>query len=360
MRVAPFALGYAYAIVVALGLAYGGAWTLAPAILTFVVLPVLDAFVGVSWWNPNADDEARLRADLGFRILTWAWVPVGLTLTILALGAFADPARTLGERIALAAGVGLMNGVVGITYAHELVHQPARFEQFLGEVLLTMVSYPHFRVEHVFGHHKHVGTPRDPATSRRGESFYAYFARTVPGQARSAWQLERERLVRGSKPAWRNRLVWYACALAAVYAAIVFVFGGAATALFALQSIVAFASLEVVNYVEHYGLARREVVPGRYEPAAPRHSWNAGNRVSNWVLINLARHSDHHAVASRRYQLLRTYDGAEAPQLPYGYGSMFLLALVPPLWFRVMNPRLNLLAISQESASSAFVHEILA
>lgn len=236
-----------------------------------------------------------------------------------------------------------MNGVIGITYAHELIHQPSRFEQFLGEVLLVLVGYGHWRVEHVYGHHRNVATPADPATSRRGESIFAFYGRSVVGSFVSAWGLERARLRRaGLAPLGpRNRLYWYAvatCALAAVaYAA-----GGTLAAVaFISQGVVAFSSLEIINYVEHYGLTRRELAPGRYEPTRPKHSWNAGQRVSNALLINLARHSDHHATASRRYQILRTFDDDAAPQLPHGYATMFLIALVPPLWFAMMNARVD-------------------
>jgi alkane 1-monooxygenase len=343
MRLAPFTLAYVYAAAVLAGAALRGPWVLLPALLTFVVLPALDALCGVSLWNPAPDEERSLAADPRYRWITWAWLPVGAAATFYALAASLGPGWSWPERIGLAVGTGLMNGVAGIVYAHELVHQPGRFEQFLGEAMLTLVTYTHFRVEHVFGHHRLVATPHDPATSRYGESFYAFLVRSVGGQVVSAARLEAERLERLGAAPWgpRNRILAYAAVLVLLYAAIFALAGWPGAIFFAAQSVAAFVSLEVVNYLEHYGLVRREIAPGKYETVKPRHSWNSAHRVSNWLMINLARHSDHHAVASRRYQILRTFGPDEAPQLPAGYGSMYVLALVPPLWFAVMNPRVD-------------------
>jgi len=343
LRAAPFSLAYIYAIAVAAGIEARGPWLLLPLLLTFAIIPIADAVAGISSWNPRGDEERVLAEDARYRLITWAWLPAGICMNAWALFAASAPAWTLAQRVELAIGVGLMNGVAGIVYAHELVHQASRFERFLGEAMLMLVTYPHFRVEHVFGHHRYVATPRDPATARYGEHFYAFFVRSVLGQLRSAWHLEAERLRRLDVAVFstRNRLLVYTLALAALYAAIAWRFGGFGVAFFAGQSLVAFGSLELINYLEHYGLLRRETGPNQYETVRPYHSWNAAHRVSNWTLINLGRHSDHHAAASRRYQILRTFDDGEAPQLPAGYPGMYLLALVPPLWFRVMNPRVR-------------------
>ncbi|MDE2480787.1 MAG: alkane 1-monooxygenase [bacterium] len=341
MRWLPYGFGYVYALVTAAAVAWRGPWLLAPAVLSFVLLPALDAAVGILRWNPSPDAEAALQRHPIFAALTWLWVPIGVGMTIVAIAAACGPSWTWPERLALAFGLGLMNSVVGIVYAHELVHRAHRFEQWLGETLLALVTYTHFRVEHVFGHHRFVGTSRDPATARLGENFYAFCARSVVGQVVSAWHLEAERLARAGEGTWtpRNRMLGYACATLAIYAAIWLAFGAVGALLFAFQSAVAIVSLEITNYLEHYGLQRAARDDGSYERVQPRHSWNSAHRVTNWFLINLGRHSDHHAVASRRWQILRTYDAREAPQLPSGYAAMYLLALVPPLWFAVMNPR---------------------
>ena len=206
-------------------------------------------------------------------------------------------------------------------------------------VLLASVTYPHLQIEHVKGHHRRVGTLDDPATARLGESLYAFLRRSIGGGLASAWQIERRRLLERRNDLWspHNAMLRYAAAEAAIYAVLAFAFGPVAVALFAGQSIIAIAILEAINYVEHYGLVRTQLPSGEYERVRPAHSWDSRNRAGNWLLINLPRHSDHHLVAAKRYQSLELVP--DAPQLPGGYGAMFLLALVPPLWFRVMNPR---------------------
>ncbi len=341
VRFWPFCLGYIYAFAVVLGLSLRGAFEWAPAVLTFAILPVLDAMAGLNLLNPDTDGEPALLRDRRFRLLIWSWPVAGFGLTVAALVVAGAPATPWSERIALGIGVGLMNGAIGITYAHELIHRPGRLEQLLGEALLALVTYTHFRIEHIFGHHHRVATPEDPATARQGEDFYRFLARSTAGGLRSAWRLEAARLARGGRRTWsvRNRMLHYACVTAAAYAAIATAFGVPGVAFFALQSAVAIASLEAINYIEHYGLERRQVAPGRYETTGRTHSWNASQRLSNYILINLARHSDHHTAASRRYPILRTFGPDEVPELPHGYAAMYLLALVPPLWFRVMDPR---------------------
>jgi alkane 1-monooxygenase len=235
--------------------------------------------------------------------------------------------------------MGIIGGAIGITFAHELVHRRQPFERALGEMLLAAVSYTHFAIEHVHGHHRHVTTPHDPATARLGESFYRFLPRTFTGSLASAWRLEVERLARRGQGAYSpsNRMLRYGFTQVVLYLSVWVIFGATGAAVFAGQAVVAFSLLEVINYIEHYGLVRKEVAPGEYERVAARHSWDSSYRFSNWLLINLARHADHHCAAAKRYQSLEL--PADAPQLPAGYATMFLLALVPPLWFKVMNPR---------------------
>jgi alkane 1-monooxygenase len=238
---------------------------------------------------------------------------------------------------------GITTGTIGITFAHELIHRPGRLELALGEILLATTSYTHFAIEHVYGHHRYVATPRDPATARLGESLFAFIPRCVIGSLASAWRIERERLAKRRRPWWHasNRMLRYGVTQVALYAAVAIWWGWLAALVLGAQAAIAFSLLETINYIEHYGLERREIAPGRYERVQPWHSWNSSHRLSNWLLINLARHSDHHLVASKRYQVLDHV--AIAPQLPAGYAAMFLLAMCPPLWRRVMDPRVRAL-----------------
>lgn len=243
------------------------------------------------------------------------------------------------ELLGVTISLGITTGGMGITFAHELIHRPGRFERRMGEALLATVWYMHFAIEHVHGHHRHVGTPRDSATARVGEPSYAFVLRSVTGGISSAWAIETARLARRGRSRWsvHNRMLRYGAIQGTLTILVYAIAGGTGLVLFVGQAVVAVSLLEIINYIEHYGLFRREVAPGRYEAVDAHHSWNSSHRVSNWVLINLARHADHHVSAAKRYPVLQTLD--EAPQLPAGYSAMIVLALVPPLWRRVMDPR---------------------
>ena len=341
LQALPYLLGFVMPALVILSASLGGWWTLLPVAFVYGALPLLDALAGLNVRNPEPGEVASLSGNLWFRLVTWTWVPVQIALLVWALVVVTGGTVAAWDAVGLTVSVGLTTGAVGITFAHELIHRPGRFERALGEILLTTVSYAHFCIEHVHGHHRHVATPLDPATSRLGESVYAFYPRTVLGGVRSAWRIEADRLSRRGLPAWHpsNRMLRYAVVQVALYVGVAFTSGAVGVAFFAGQAIVAFSMLETVNYVEHYGLQRRVVAPGKYERVMPWHSWNSSHRVSNWLLINLARHSDHHYIAAKRYQTLEHLDSA--PQLPAGYGTMFLVALVPSLWRRIMDPRVE-------------------
>lgn len=281
-----------------------------------------------------------------------AWHRAGLRLwpavqTAILFGTIAwlPTAGHLGgaETAMIAVGLGAATGAIGIVHAHELMHRPGRLDRWLGDLLMTQVLYGHFRSEHLLVHHLHVGTPADPVTARRGEGFHRFFLRVLPGGLASAWAAERARLARAGRPVWhRSNPFWRYAGLSALWLALAAVLGGwTGLAVFLGQAVVAVWQLELINYIEHYGLTRKHLGGGRYEPALPRHSWNDSHSVSRALLINLPRHSDHHASPGRAYPLLQTYPADTAPILPFGYGVMTLLALVPPLWRRVMDPRVR-------------------
>jgi alkane 1-monooxygenase len=337
LRAAPHLAGFLLPVIIVASVRGGGAWTFLPLAILVVALPIIDWLAGLNLENPGEDQS--LDRNPWFRAITWLWVPVHIALVVWAVRV--APGLTVVEAAGLIISLGLTAGTVGITFAHELVHRPGAFERGLGEILLTVTSYPHFAIEHVYGHHRYVGTPRDPATARFGESIYAFVPRCVAGSIRSAWGHECQRLAKRGRGCWHpsNRMLRYAAVQVVMYGAAAALYGWRGALFLGAQAVVAFSLLEIINYVEHYGLMRRELSPGRYERVMPWHSWNSSHRVSNWLLINLARHSDHHLVAAKRYQSLDHLDAA--PQLPAGYAAMFLLALCPPLWRRVMHPRVN-------------------
>jgi alkane 1-monooxygenase len=325
LAAAPYTLGFLLLPITWWSAQQGGVWLWLPVLVLYVGFPLVDALTSLNPLSPAPDQVTALERNVWFRLVTWLWVPAHVWLVVWALTVSLELSGWAWAGLTMS--VGSIAGGIGITFAHELVHRPGRFERVLGDVLLALVTYPHFAVEHVYGHHRHVATPLDPATARLGESFYRFWPRTVFGGFRHALRLEPRLVAR------------YAVTTPVVYTAVWWRWGGDGLLFFAAQGIVAFTLLEAINYVEHYGLVRREVEPGRYERVSPAHSWDSAHRVSNWLLINLARHADHHLIASRRYQALASQ--AQAPQLPAGYGTMLLMAFVPPLWRRVMDPRVR-------------------
>lgn len=338
----PFWLSLGMVPVAILGALVGGATVALLPVYSWVMFSVLDALFGLNTDNPDPQTpEAGL---FWYRLVTLIWVPIQFALLCWMLW-YVSLAAHLGllEKIMLFFGMGVVSGTIGINYAHELMHQKAGAERGLGDLLLAMVLYSHFRSEHLRVHHLYVATPRDPVTARYNEGFHRFFPRVLLACRRSAWAAEVAMLARkGLPPLHRSNPYWRYWALQTAMLGLALALGGwAGLALFLWQAAVAVWQLELVNYVEHYGLTRRYLGEGRYEHVLPRHSWNASQRASNWLLINLQRHSDHHYKPDRRFALLQTYTEAEAPQLPYGYPLMTVAAMVPPIWKRVMNRRVK-------------------
>jgi alkane 1-monooxygenase len=320
-----------------------GGWTIALLpLVTWFLFSVLDAVVGLEL--DNADPETSEDDLFWHRLVTMIWVPAQF-ISLFGLIWYATGAAHLAtfERIALFFGVGVITGTIGINYSHELMHQRNRTERFLADALLAMVLYSHFRSEHLLVHHRYVATPRDPVSAHYNEGFHRYYPRVLRQSLVSAFKAEAQMLARKNLP-WTNRKnpffkYW---ALQIVCLLLAFLVGGlAGIALFMIQAGVAIWQLELVNYIEHYGLSRRHLGHGKYEHVQPHHSWNAAHKASNWLLINLQRHSDHHYKPDRRFPVLQNYGPEEAPQLPYGYPVMTMAAMMPPLWRRIMNPRVR-------------------
>lgn len=338
----PFWLSVGLVPVAVLGACAGG-WTVALLPLcSWGLFTLLDALTG-----PNNDNAALDTPEAGlfwYRLITLIWFPVQAAL-LFGLIWYVPAADHLGtlEKVALFFGMGVISGTIGINYSHELMHQKPVVERWLADLLLASVLYGHFRSEHLRVHHPFVATPRDPVTARYNEGFHRFFPRVLRQVPASAFRAERAMLARRGLPVWhRSNPFWRYAALQGGMLGLALALGGAqGLALFLWQAFVAVWQLELVNYVEHYGMTRRHLGEGRYEPVLPRHSWNASQRASNWLLINLQRHSDHHRKPDRRFPLLQTHGEDEAPLLPYGYPVMTALAMVPPLWKRAMNPRVR-------------------
>lgn len=334
-------LGPAVPVLGLLGLAafwflqlYWAVWVLMG--IVHLIIPALDWVVGEDRENPPDSAIAALEADPYYRVLLIAFVPLQLAATAWGAWLFVHSEAPWYHLLGLALSVGLLSGI-GINTGHELGHKKNPLDQWMARLALAPSWYGHFYVEHNRGHHKNVATPEDPASSRMGESFWAFLPRTVMGSLRSAWALEAERLNKLGRSAWslqNQNLQSWALSLALFVAAVVWL-GWVVLPFLLIQAIYGFSLLEVVNYLEHYGLLRQKGEDGRYERCQPRHSWNSNHTVTNLFLYHLQRHSDHHANPARRFQALRHFD--EGPQLPSGYAAMLTLAYVPPLWFAVMD-----------------------
>ncbi len=307
-------------------------------ILLYGIIPFFDWLIGLDPTNPPESAVKPLEDDRYYRAIVYAYIPTQLALTIWGAWLAVNGHLAAWEVIGLALTVGTINGIA-INTAHELGHKKESLERWLSRLTLAPVAYGHFFVEHNKGHHKNVATPDDPASSKMGESFWAFLPRTMIGSVRSAWGIEKSRLSRvGKNVLSRDNENLQAWAMTVVlFGVLTLWLGWMALPFLLLQAFFGAALLEVVNYVEHYGLARQKEANGRWERCTPAHSWNSNHIVTNLFLYQLQRHSDHHANPTRRFQALRHFD--ESPQLPSGYASMMMLAYIPYVWYRQMDPR---------------------
>lgn len=312
------------------------AWT-GPALIHGIV-PALDRLIGEDQSNPPEEAVESLARDKYYNRVVKAFIPTQWAMT--ALGAWLATRKDvpLEDRVGIALTVGGINGL-GINTGHELGHKSNKLNKIAAMAALAPTAYTHFVVEHNFGHHKRVATPEDPASSRMGESFWKFLPRSVIGGFKSAIKIEKQRLARKGKSFWSldNELLQGWAVSAGLFGSITLVCGPRAIPFLAAQAAYGASLLETVNYMEHYGLLRQKDENGKYERTRPEHSWNSNHIVTNLVLYQLQRHSDHHAHPTRSFQALRHF--AEAPQLPVGYASLILPSYLPSKWFELMDKR---------------------
>ena len=307
-------------------------------IVVLVLVPAIDFLTGFDPTNPPDDVIEELENDKYYRYITFAFLPIQYAGFILSMYLIATAGWPVIDKIGLALTLGFIGGI-GINTAHELGHKKESHERWLPKIALAQSFYGHFYIEHNRGHHVRVATPEDPASSRLGENLYRFWIRTVTGSLRSAWEIEAKRYRRkDTHPFHLGNDVLNAWLMTVVlWGALLIWLGVGILPYLVLQAIIGFSLLEIVNYLEHYGMLRQKTDSGRYERVLPLHSWNSNNIATNVLLYHLQRHSDHHANPTRRYQTLRDYK--ESPALPTGYSGMIVLALFPPLWRRVMDKR---------------------
>ncbi len=323
-----------------------------PVAFLYVAMPLADWMFGQDRSNPPESAVPELEADAYYRYITYAVVPVLWITYIFAAWFVSHYALPWYAQVAVIISTGAAGGFC-INVGHELGHKQTEIERWLAKIILAPTGYGHFTIEHNRGHHRDVATPDDPASARMGESIWRFAVREYPGAVRRAWRLERERLQRLGRPAWSlgNEILQPLVITVVFYIGMVAWLGWRVLPFLVLSAMWANFQLTSANYVEHYGLLRRKMADGSFERCQPHHSWNSNHMFSNWALFHLQRHSDHHTYPGRRYQSLRHFE--ELPTLPNGYFGMFTLAYVPPLWFRVMDPRL-LAAVGRDAGRVNF------
>lgn len=339
MKDLKYIAAFSIPLVALIGLYFQGMSTFLTPIYAFGIIPVLELLLPIQTENLTEDDVASSLKRKVFDWLLYLNLPVVIALIIYGLTIVSNEALATYEFIGLIISLGIVLGTNGINVAHELGHRQATNERFIGKALLLPSFYMHFYIEHNFGHHLHAATPEDPATARYNQSVYSFWLSSTVRQYFNAWSIQKQRLKNNNQSFFsvKNDMLWYTI-LQLSYLAVVFTFFGKIGLIFAvLSGIGGFIMLETVNYIEHYGLLRHKTKSGRYERVREMHSWNSNHVVGRIVLYELTRHSDHHYKSSKKYQILDCHD--ESPQMPYGYPTSMVLALIPPLWFKIMNKR---------------------
>ena len=332
----PFVVGFGPVLVLLSG---DARWVWISPVLVYLVAPVIDWALGEDRSNPPESAVPMLDADHYYRWVTYLLIPILWSAFILGAWIYRRVDLPAHAAFALILTVGFVGGFC-INLGHELGHKNTSLERWLAKIILAPTAYGHFFIEHNRGHHRDAATPADPASSRMGESIYRFVLREMPGALKRAWALEKDRLQRCDQPLWslNNEILQPALITFTLWAVLSVWLGIAVLPFLLAASFWANFQLTSANYVEHYGLLRLERAPGRYEICQPHHSWNSNHIFSNWALFHLQRHSDHHAHPLRRYQSLRHRD--DVPSLPSGYFGMFMVAYLPPLWFKMMDTRL--------------------
>lgn len=331
---------FALPISVAISFTQDGVWAFTPVFVFFLIVPFLELFIPPDRSNKEGAAREKAEHDPYYDILLYLMVPVQYSFVIWYLFIVLNE-TTLSTMVGRIIGMGLMCGVIGINVGHELGHRLNKFENLLGDLLMLSSLENHFVPYHNRGHHNNVGTPEDPATARLGEPLYLFWARSHFGSYIQAWQIEsaRMRIIKKKRFSLQNKMVQYTIAQVILLATITLVFGWFGLLYFLIIAVFGILLLETVNYIEHYGLIRVKNEKGRYEHVRRKHSWNSDHVLGRAILFELSRHSDHHFKADRPYQILESRENS--PEMPAGYPGMMMMALVPPLFFAVMNPRVK-------------------
>ena len=318
-----------------------GVFTWLPLVYTFICIPVLEIMVKPASNNLSAIEEDIQKVNPVYDYILYAVVVFQFVALWLFLKSMVVTDLSLSDTIGRVIAMGLLCGIFGINVAHELGHRVNFIEQLFAKSLLLTSLYMHFFIEHNKGHHKHVATPHDPSTAKYNQSLYAFWPQTLIGTYLSAWKIANEEVEKKGKRRWslQNEMLLFQLIQLTFVLIILYFFSVKIAILFVVAALIGGLLLESVNYIEHYGLSRTQTTEQQFERVQPHHSWNSNHIIGRLMLFELSRHSDHHYLASRKYQILRSFDNT--PQMPTGYPGMILLSLFPPLWFKIMHQQIK-------------------
>jgi alkane 1-monooxygenase len=312
-----------------------------PLLYTFFLIPFVELFIKADPSNLDEVEEALAKKNKSYDFILYAAVIMQYYSLWVFFNSLKQDALSTGDIAGRVISMGLLCGTFGINVAHELGHRVNKMEQTFAKMLLLTSLYMHFFIEHNKGHHKHVATPHDPSTAKYNQSLYAFWPQTLIGTYVSAWKIANEEREKKGKPWWslQNEMLLFQLIQITFVLSILYFFGVKIAILFIVAALMGGLLLESVNYIEHYGLSRAQTTEQQFERVQPHHSWNSNHIIGRLMLFELSRHSDHHYLASRKYQVLRSFDNA--PQMPTGYPGMILLSLIPPLWFKIMHQQIK-------------------
>lgn len=314
-------------------------WT--PLLYTFFLIPFVELFIKADPQNLDEVEEALAKKNKAYDLILYAAVIMQYYSLWVFFNSLKQEQVSTIDIIGRVMSMGLLCAAFGINVAHELGHRVNKMEQTFAKMLLLTSLYMHFFIEHNKGHHKHVATPHDPSTAKYKQTVYAFWIQTLIGTYLSAWKIANEEIEKKGKRWYslQNEMLLFQIIQLLFVIAIYYFFGTRSALLFVLAAFMGGLLLETVNYIEHYGLSRNPTTEAQYERVQPHHSWNSNHTIGRLMLFELSRHSDHHYLASRKYQILRSFDNA--PQMPTGYPGMILLSLFPPLWFKIMHQQMR-------------------
>ncbi len=337
MKDLKYLMSYSIALLAFIGISIGGFYNYLAVIFTFIFIPLLEILVKKSDEKYSEEEKKNRLLDPFFDLLLYLNIPIVFGIFFFSIDKLAFTS-SVSDIVGIILSASIVMATNGINVGHELGHRKSIIARTCSKILYLPSQYMHFYIEHNFGHHINVATPEDPATARYKQTLYSFWITSVIRTYVSAWKIQL-RLLRVSKKSFlsiKNDMIFYTLFQIIFLLFIYYNFGLYLTILSLVMSVVSFLFLETINYVEHYGLLRKKELSGRYERVKPHHSWNSNHTIGRIVLYELTRHSDHHFKSSKKYQVLESLE--DCPHLPYGYPTSILLSLIPPVWFRIMNP----------------------